>query len=1173
MKIILLLVIIYANILNGQQLQSFDILEYTDSYPQNVYDRLLFIFTLDGKLEALDPNTGQIIWNISLPNGPLMHSNYSILQYDIENVNPKIMEYQQDIEEIFLIEPLGPGYLYYMNGKDGLYFQKYPWTMRDLSVHEKPIRLPDGRHVLGSKKSTAIGILRHSGRLFEDDIHSSTITNDDFIWFGRSDYIISLLDVTRQKSAISWEVSYSEITPIVQFSTSIPDFYPSIEYDTPHPLYYIAHNIALYSDFEHEIFARNMTNNQILWRKRFSSPPVKYFHLNPSHKHSTLHSEIPIDCPIPMDPIVPIFGSIEYLDHNSTILEYDHIVKLTCCNITTDETITQYFILPDFSYSYDLNREHSSISSNSFSSIQQRHDQKDILYQQLVPWWPYPRLVPPIYIQRSFLYNSKDSASNGKSILEPMQMKDNIPFSFDIDKLVGTRLLFKSNSEIQKAVSNQYLIIGDQYHSQVSIDGYENKLSLPPGQSHENAFHTEQLLPFEESEPLNDYMFMIFTTQNWFGMVIMWGIGFVLVMLMMAVTFDWIYYRIRRFKRKRMRKQMDQVPLSLSSSKAIVPDYNRGLWKFFQRPNRWGLWRHDTSDEDEPILSPASNVSLTSSLDLDDGKEIAISSVSSTISQPIHRLEDVSNETLLSSSPLSISSEILGYGSHGTVVYKGFFDPSGGTMRKTVAIKRMLIEFYSMAEQEINLLHHSDHHPNIIRYYYHEIRPPFLYVALEWCPASLQELFEPFEEDFTEDSENQDEISELQKKKETILNIKKSLPSMRKVLYGLMQGLEYLHSMKIIHRDIKPANVLVSPRLDRLLLSDFGLGKKITDHSTVSSHTKKGHRGPMHFIPTVCGTSGWRAPEILLWEAMGSWIKETPIPAKQEETATQDEDAKPPPGFSDVRPSTTSESRSPRLPFKLQCSMDVFSAGCLLFYVLTDGYHPFGSGPHIESNVLKGHYDLSRLIQLIPLEKQELDDDEISLDETDQCIPEAVDLVTRMICKEPSVRPTMNQVLAHPYFWTAEKRLAFLQDVSDRLSLIPEYETADESQEGFIKSSESLSRALQRVWKSCHPPSPSNWLHVLDSTLRSHLMNDPRRKYHGSRVADLLRALRNKRHHYQDLPLSIRQQFGHIPDGFLSYWIKRFPSLVLVCWQAVFMSGLLDDPNETIFRSYYALEQ
>ena len=38
-----------------------------------------------------------------------------------------------------------------------------------------------------------------------------------------------------------------------------------------------------------------------------------------------------------------------------------------------------------------------------------------------------------------------------------------------------------------------------------------------------------------------------------------------------------------------------------------------------------------------------------------------------------------------------------------------------------------------------------------------------------------------------------------------------------------------------------------------------------------------------------------------------------------------------------------------------------------------------------------------------------------------------------MILGEPSLRPTTSAVLKHPLFWSKEKSLTYLQDVSDRV--------------------------------------------------------------------------------------------------------------------------------------------
>ena len=41
-----------------------------------------------------------------------------------------------------------------------------------------------------------------------------------------------------------------------------------------------------------------------------------------------------------------------------------------------------------------------------------------------------------------------------------------------------------------------------------------------------------------------------------------------------------------------------------------------------------------------------------------------------------------------------------------------------------------------------------------------------------------------------------------------------------------------------------------------------------------------------------------------------------------------------------------------------------------------------------------------------------------------------------MISKDPALRPTTRQLLAHPIFWPKAKTLQFLPDVSDRIEKI-----------------------------------------------------------------------------------------------------------------------------------------
>eukprot|EP00755_Sulcionema_specki_P007595 Sspe_Gene.38681::Locus_18651_Transcript_1_1_Confidence_1.000_Length_3133::g.38681::m.38681 len=64
--------------------------------------------------------------------------------------------------------------------------------------------------------------------------------------------------------------------------------------------------------------------------------------------------------------------------------------------------------------------------------------------------------------------------------------------------------------------------------------------------------------------------------------------------------------------------------------------------------------------------------------------------------------------------------------------------------------------------------------------------------------------------------------------------------TIRKYVTDVLKGLQFAHSRGVIHRDIKPANMLVDTG-GGLKLADFGLCKKVSDHTSVDDpHSIKG---------------------------------------------------------------------------------------------------------------------------------------------------------------------------------------------------------------------------------------------------------------------------------------------------------------------------------------------
>jgi serine/threonine protein kinase len=121
-------------------------------------------------------------------------------------------------------------------------------------------------------------------------------------------------------------------------------------------------------------------------------------------------------------------------------------------------------------------------------------------------------------------------------------------------------------------------------------------------------------------------------------------------------------------------------------------------------------------------------------------------------------------------------------------------------------------------------------------------------------------------------------------------------------LYQMACGVGYIHSRHLVHRDIKPSHVLVSKRDTNFLLKISGFGS--SKHTTEAfSFSLSGMKGTMNYM----------APEIL--------------------------------------------TLSVRSEVLARCSLasDIFSLGCVFFYFITKGLHPFGDRFEIISNIVSGN--------------------------------------------------------------------------------------------------------------------------------------------------------------------------------------------------------------------------
>ncbi|KAL2906032.1 Serine/threonine-protein kinase/endoribonuclease IRE1a, partial [Bienertia sinuspersici] len=363
---------------------------------------------------------------------------------------------------------------------------------------------------------------------------------------------------------------------------------------------------------------------------------------------------------------------------------------------------------------------------------------------------------------------------------------------------------------------------------------------------------------------------------------------------------------------------------------------------------------------------------------------------------------------------LFVSNREIAKGSNGTVIYEGIYDG------RKVAVKRLVQAHHEVAFKEIQNLIASDQHQNIVRWYGVEYDHDFVYLSLEFCSCSLNDLIELYADSSHRSMIFDDKtLSSRTEYKVRLNSVKAALQDIKlwkgngypsalllKLMRDVVSGLVHLHELGIVHRDLKPQNVLISKEKALCAkLSDMGISKRLLEDMSSLGHQATGH-----------GSSGWQAPEQLL------------------------------------------HGRQTR-------AVDMFSLGCVLFYCVTGGRHPFGDQFERDANIIRNQVDLFLV----------------------ENMPEALELLSCLLQPEPQMRPTALEVLHHPFFWNSEMRLSFLHDASDRC---------------------------------CYTAIGSKWNEKLEPQFINNIGRYRRYKYDS--VRDLLRVMRNKLNHYRELPTEIQ---------------------------------------------------
>eukprot|EP01043_Picozoa_sp_COSAG02_P012965 COSAG02_NODE_511_length_20858_cov_21.570837_7_plen_641_part_00 len=133
-------------------------------------------------------------------------------------------------------------------------------------------------------------------------------------------------------------------------------------------------------------------------------------------------------------------------------------------------------------------------------------------------------------------------------------------------------------------------------------------------------------------------------------------------------------------------------------------------------------------------------------------------------------------------------------------------------------------------------------------------------------------------------------------------------------------------------------------------------------------------------------------------------------------------------------------------------AVDTFSLGCTLFYICSNGEHAFSTDMGIDQQATTAN----RI-------------------DSSQLTDEARSVISGMLDPNPYARPALSQVMAHPWFWTNQRKVKYLGEVGNLLP-VREHKSANP----FVAELEDIADGHLGEYNELEPSQGGSWARQLN---------------------------------------------------------------------------------------------